>query len=100
MHIRFRILALALSAALGCTAQPASRTGTGGDARSIELGTSTAELLSLLGAPNRTRDATKGDRSFRTFYYANDLNCVVDPTTDVVCKVSVGVTDGYRYPLR
>ena len=92
------IVGVVMAAALGCASQPGPRDGV--DARSVELGTSTTELVALLGPPNRVADRTKGDRTFRTFYYPNDLSCVVDLTTDVVCKVSVGETDGYCYPLR
>jgi hypothetical protein len=95
MHLHFRIVAVVLSAALGCAAQPGSRTDAG--ARAIELGTSATEMVALLGAPSRTRDVIAGDRTFRTFYYPNGLSCVVDLTTFVVCKVSVGETDGYCY---
>jgi hypothetical protein len=91
------ILGVAMAAALGCVAQPTSRTGV--DARAVELGTGTTEMVALLGTPIRVTDRTQGDRSFRTFYYPNDLSCVVDLTTDVVCKVSVGETDGYCYPI-
>jgi len=89
------IVAVALSAALGCAAQPIAV-----DARSVELGTSSTDLVELLGSPSRVADRTRGDRTFRTFYYPNGLSCVVDLTADVVCKVSVGETDGYCYPLR
>ena len=98
MRLPIGIVGIFVAAALGCAAQPSSRAGA--DARTIELGTSTAELVATLGAPSRTRDITAGDRTFRTFYYPNDLSCVVDLATDVVCKVSVGETDGYCYPLR
>jgi len=64
----------------------------------VELGTSSAELVALLGAPDRTHDRTAGERSFRTFYYPDEFSCVVDLATDVVCKVSVGETDGFCYP--
>lgn len=90
------IIGLVMAAALGCAAQHPSRDGV--DARSVELGTSAAELVALLGAPSRTRDRSAGDRIFRTFYYPNGLSCVVDLTADAVCKVSVGETDGYCYP--
>jgi hypothetical protein len=92
------VVVIVVSAALGCASQTGPRDGV--DARSVELGTSTLELIAMLGAPSRTRDIVAGDRTFRTFYYPNDLSCVVDLTTDVVCKVSVGETDGYCYPLR
>jgi hypothetical protein len=85
-----------VTAALGCAAQLAPRVGT--DARSIELGTSATELVELMGAPSWTRDRIAGDRTFRTFYYPNDLSCVVDLATDIVCKVSLGETDGFCYP--
>ena len=98
MRFPIGIVVVAVSAALGCAAQSSPRDGV--DARSVELGTSTTELVALLGAPSRVADRTQGDRTFRTFYYPNDLSCVVDLTTDVVCKVSVGETDGYCYPLR
>lgn len=94
--MRLAIGIVVVSAALGCAAQPSSRAGV--DARAIELGTSATELVSLLGAPDRTRDRIAGDRTFRTFFYPNDLTLVVDLTTDVVCKVSVGETEGYCYP--
>ncbi len=96
MRLAFGIAGIAMSAMLGCAQQPFPRDAV--DARSIELGTSTAELVSLLGAPMRTQDATAGTRTFRTFYYPNNLSCVVDLTADAVCKVSVGETDGYCYP--
>jgi hypothetical protein len=67
------------------------------DARAVELGAGTTELVALLGTPSRVTDRTEGGRTFRTFYYPNDLSCVVDLTADVVCKVSVGETDGYCY---
>lgn len=92
------IVAIFLAAAAGCAAQSGPRDSV--DARSVELGTSTTELVAQLGAPSRVADLTKGDRTFRTFYYPNDLSCVVDLTADVVCKVSVGETDGFCYPLR
>lgn len=85
-----------LATTLGCAAQPVARDGL--DARVVELGTSTAELVALLGAPVRTRDLSAGTRTFRTFYYPSNLSCVVDLTADAVCKVSVGETDGYCYP--
>ncbi len=97
MHLSRGIVIVVATAALGCAVQPASQDSV--DARSVELGTSTLELIAMLGAPSRTRDVIAGDRSFRTFYYPNDLSCVVDLKTDVVCKVSVGETDGYCYPL-
>lgn len=96
MRPSFGILGVVTAAALGCASQPSPRDGV--DARSVELGTSTTELVAALGAPSRTRDISAGDRTFRTFYYPNDLSCVVDLTTDVVCKVSIGETDGYCYP--
>jgi len=96
MRLDFWIVSAVMTAALGCAAQPTSRAEV--DARSIELGTSTTELVSLLGAPSRTLDRSAGDRTFRTFFYPNNLTLVVDLTTDVVCKVSVGETDGYCYP--
>jgi hypothetical protein len=96
MRLPFGLVSVVMTAALGCAAQPDSQAGV--DARSIELGTSTTELVSLLGAPSRTRDRSAGDRTFRTFFYPNDLTLVVDLTTDVVCKVSIGETDGYCYP--
>jgi hypothetical protein len=96
MHLSTGILVVVVSAALGCAVQPTARDSV--DARSVELGTTTAELVELLGAPGRTRDRTEGGRTFRTFYYPNDLSCVVDLATDVVCKVSVGETDGLCYP--
>jgi hypothetical protein len=98
MRLLFGLVGVVMSAALGCATQPSPRDGV--DARSVELGTSTTELVALLGPPSRVADRTKGDRTFRTFYYPNDLSCVVDLATDVVCKVSVGETDGYCYPLR
>lgn len=90
------MLGVAMAAALGCASQSSPRDGA--DARSVELGTSATELVSLLGAPSRTQDRIAGDRTFRTFFYPNDLTLVVDLTADVVCKVSVGETDGYCYP--
>jgi hypothetical protein len=96
MRVPLGIVAVILSVALGCAAQPGA--GDGVDARVIELGTSTAELIALLGAPMKTRDLAAGTRTFRTFYYPNSLNCVVDLTADAVCKVSIGETDGYCYP--
>jgi hypothetical protein len=87
---------VAMAAILGCVQQPFARGAV--DARSIELGTSTAELVASLGAPLRTRDTIAGDRTFRTFYYPNNLSCVVDLTADAVCKVSIGETDGACYP--
>jgi ABC-type hemin transport system substrate-binding protein len=98
MRLPIGTVVVAVSAVLGCAAQPTPRNAV--DARSVELGTSTTELVAMLGAPSRVADTTKGDRTFRTFYYPNDLSCVVDLTADVVCKVSVGETDGYCYPLR
>ena len=98
MRLPIGIVGIFMAAALGCATQPTSRAGV--DARTIELGTGTAELVAVLGAPSRTQDRIAGDRTFRTFYYPNDLSCVVDLATDVVCKVSVGETDGYCYPLR
>jgi hypothetical protein len=94
----FAIVGAVICAALGCEVQPTYRDGV--DARSVELGTSTTELVALLGTPSRVTDKARGDRTFRTFYYPNNLSCVVDLTTDVVCKVSVGETDGYCYPIR
>ncbi len=96
MHRSRAIVLVVVTAAFGCAVQPAS--GDRVDARSVELGTSSLELVATLGAPSRTRDTIAGNRTFRTFYYPNDLSCVVDLTTDVVCKVSVGETDGYCYP--
>jgi len=90
------ILGFVMAAALGCASQSGVRAGA--DARAVELGTGSAELVEQLGTPIRVTDRTAGNRSFRTFYYANDLSCVVDLTTDVVCKVSVGDTDGICYP--
>jgi len=87
---------MVMGAGLGCAAQPSPRASP--NARSVELGTSAAELVALLGAPRRTQDRTAGNRSFRTFYYPNDLSCVVDLATDIVCKVGIGETDGYCYP--
>lgn len=98
MRLRLGIVGVVMAAAIGCASQPNPRDGV--DARSVELGTSAIELVATLGAPSRTRDIIAGDRTFRTFYYPNHLSCVVDLTTDVVCKVSVGETDGYCYPLR
>ena len=96
MHLPTGIAGILLTAAMGCsTLRPG---GDGTDARSIELGTSTAELIASLGPPIRTSDVSSGDRTFRTFYYPNHLSCVVDLASDVVCKVSVGETDGYCYP--
>lgn len=96
MRLPIGLAGVVMSAALGCAAQSIPRDNV--DARSVELGTSTAELVAMLGAPNWTRDLTVGDRTFRTFYFANNLSCVVDLTADVVCKVSVGESDGYCYP--
>jgi len=98
MRLSFWIVGIVVAAALGCAAQPTSRTVV--DARAVELGTGTTELVALLGTPSRVTDRTEGGRTFRTFYYANDLSCVVDLTTDVVCKVSVGETDGICYSIR
>jgi len=98
MHLSRGIVVAVVTAALGCAVRPASRDSL--DARSVELGTSAVELIAARGTPSRTRDRIAGDRTFRTFYYPNDLSCVVDLATDVVCKVSVGETDGYCYPLR
>ena len=95
MRLSFGIVCTAMGAVLGCAAPPASRAAP--DARAVELGTTMEELVSLLGAPSQTRDTARGGRSFRTFYYPNGLSCVVDLTTYVVCKVSVGETDGYCY---
>ncbi len=96
MHRSRAIVVVVVTAALGCAAQPTS--GDRVDARSVELGTNTLELIEMLGAPSRVADRTRGERTFRTFYFPNDLSCVVDLTTDVVCKVSVGETEGYCYP--
>lgn len=98
MRASVGILGVIMAAALGCASQPGPRDGV--DARAVELGTNTLELIAMLGTPSRVTDRTEGNRSFRTFYYPNDLSCVVDLTTDVVCKVSVGETDGYCYPMR
>jgi hypothetical protein len=95
MRVLLWIFGMVMVAGLGCSALPPRAAP---DARTVELGTSAAELVALLGAPRRTQDRTAGNRSFRTFYYPNDLSCVVDLTTDVVCKVSIGETDGYCYP--
>ena len=96
MRVVHGIVGVVMSAALGCATQPAPQDAV--DARSIELGTSTAELIESLGPPVRTRDAAAGERTYRTFYYPNNLSLVVDLASDVVCKVSVGDTDGYCYP--
>jgi hypothetical protein len=96
MRPSFGILGVVTAAALGCASQPSPREGV--DARAVELGTSATELVAMLGAPSRTQDRTVGDRTFRTFYYPSNLNCVVDLMTDVVCKISIGETDGYCYP--
>ena len=98
MRASVGILGVVMATAIGCAAQPSSRTGV--DARAVELGTGTTELVAMLGTPSRVADRTEGNRSFRTFYYPNDLSCVVDLATDVVCKVSVGETDGLCYPIR
>jgi hypothetical protein len=95
MRLSFGIVCTSMGAVLGCAAQPASRAAP--DARSVELGTTMEELVWLLGAPSRTRDAARGDLTFRTFDYPNGLSCVVDLATYLVCKVSVGETDGYCY---
>jgi hypothetical protein len=96
MRLPLGTVVVVLSAVLGCSTQRVG--GDGLDARAIELGTSTAELIAWFGPPLRTSDATAGERTFRTFYYPNNLVCVVDLGSDVVCKVSVGETDGYCYP--
>jgi hypothetical protein len=96
--VRFAVgmVGVLLSATLGCAARPAAEDRV--DARSVELGTSSAELVAQLGTPASVQDRAAGGRTFRTFYYANGLSCVVDLTADAVCKVSVGETDGYCYP--
>lgn len=98
MRLSRGIVVIVVTAALGCAAQPTFRTGV--DARAVELGTGSTELVEQLGTPSRVTDRTEGNRAFRTFYYPNDLSCVVDLATDVVCKVSVGATDGLCYPVR
>jgi hypothetical protein len=91
------ILGVVMATALGCASQFDPRAGV--NARAVELGTGSNELLEQLGVPNRVTDRTEDNRTFRTFHYPNGLYCVVDLTTDVVCKVDVGETDGVCYRI-